>query len=77
MASKKSLSVVTARGQVTIPRELRRRLGIDAGTTLRFQIDRQRLIATKEAAEDPVAQVFGAAGRLKTDRLLSELRGKK
>jgi antitoxin PrlF len=77
MASKKSSSVVTDRGQITIPREMRRRLGIEPGTTLRFQTEGRKLVATKEASDDPVSRVFGVAGKLKTDTIIAQLRGKK
>lgn len=76
MSSKKSTSVVTERGQITIPSELRRRLGIEPGTKLRFQTEGRKLVATKEAATDPVSRIFGVAGKLKTDSIIAQLRGK-
>jgi antitoxin PrlF len=52
-------SVVSDKGQVTIPKPLRDRLGIRAGETLRFREDHGRLVASKELVDDPVDVVYG------------------
>ena len=70
-------SVVTDRGQVTIPGEIRRRLGIAPGTTLRFHTDGGKLIAVKETIGDPISRVYGIAGKGNTDEVMSRLRGSK
>lgn len=68
--------VVSEKGQVTIPKPLRDRLGIRPGQVLDFREERGTLVATKVGAEDPVASVYGA---LELDRpadaLIAELRG--
>jgi AbrB family looped-hinge helix DNA binding protein len=69
--------VVTDRGQVTIPSQIRRVLGIEPGTRLRFDADGGRLIAVKETLENPVTRVFGAAGKVNTDKIMDRLRGGK
>ena len=74
MGSKKSYFTVTGKGQVTIPGAIRKKLGIEAGTRLRFETDGHKLIAVKETIEDPVSAVFGVAGHLKTDRVMARLR---
>ena len=74
MASKKSYFTVTAKGQITIPGPIRKKLGIEPGTRLRFETDGNKLIAVRETVEDPVRAVFGAAGRLQTDKIMSRLR---
>jgi antitoxin PrlF len=74
---KKSYSVVTDRGQVTIPIHLRRVLGIEPGTRLRFDAQGGKLTAVKETLDDPVARVFGAAGKVNTDKIMDRLRGAK
>ncbi|MGH2655902.1 MAG: AbrB/MazE/SpoVT family DNA-binding domain-containing protein [Actinomycetota bacterium] len=70
-------AVVSERGQVTIPKAIRDRLGIRPGTELDFEADRGRLVARKVNAQDPVDAVYGI---LKTDRstdeIIEELRGK-
>jgi antitoxin PrlF len=69
-------SVVSERGQVTIPKVLRDRLGIRPGTELEFEAERGRLVARKMTAEDPVDAVYGIlrdAGP--TDEVIERLRG--
>jgi AbrB family looped-hinge helix DNA binding protein len=69
-------ATVSEKGQVTIPKPLRDRLGIRPGQVLEFREDRGRLVATKEQRDDPLR---GAVGILKgtrpTDELIEELRG--
>jgi AbrB family looped-hinge helix DNA binding protein len=69
---------VAERGQVTIPKALRERLGIVPGTVLDFVEKEGRLIAEKAEAVDAVDQVFGRLGRGRnTDDILQEIRGAK
>ncbi len=68
-------AIVAERGQVTIPKVLRDKLGIRPGSTLEFSARNGSLVATK-AETDPVSQVFGCLGRkIDTDRFIRELRG--
>jgi len=70
-------ATVAERGQVTIPKTLREKLGIRPGTRLDFSDDRGRLVAVKVGDEDPVGRVFGCLGRgLDTDALMRFLRGR-
>jgi len=67
---------VAERGQVTIPKALRERLGIVPGTVLDFVEEQGRLIAKKAEAVDAVDQVFGRLGRGRnTDDIIKEIRG--
>jgi AbrB family looped-hinge helix DNA binding protein len=67
---------VAERGQVTIPKALRERLGIVPGTVLDFVEEEGRLIAKKAEAVDAVDQVFGRLGRGRnTDDIIKEIRG--
>jgi antitoxin PrlF len=67
---------VAERGQVTIPKALRERLGIVPGTVLDFIEEQGRLIAQKTEAVDAVDQVFGRLGRGRnTDDIIQEIRG--
>ena len=70
-------SRVSERGQITIPKRLRERLGITAGQVLEFEADRGRLIATKVASRDPVDAVYGVlgSGGRSTDDFIDEIRG--
>lgn len=69
-------ATVSEKGQVTIPKALRDRLGIRPGQVLEFSDDRGRLIAVKAADRDPIDAVYGI---LKLDRpvdeLIDEMRG--
>ena len=69
-------SRVGERGQVTIPKRLRARLGIRPGSVLEFQESKGKLIAIKSGAYDPVGAVTGCLGSgMDTDKLIDELRG--
>lgn len=69
---------VAERGQVTIPKALRERLGIIPGTVLDFVEEQGRLIARKTEAADTVDQVFGTLGHGRnTDEIVQEIRGVK
>ena len=69
-------AVVLERGQVTIPKNIRDRLGIGPKTVLDFQTEGGRLVAVKVTVTDPVAAAMGCL-RLDqpTDELIAELRG--
>jgi len=62
--------VVSEKGQVTIPKAIRDRLGLRPGTVLEFRDDRGRLIGTKAAQDDPLEAVVGI---LKLDRTTDEV----
>lgn len=70
-------AVVSEKGQVTIPKPLRERLGIRAGQVLEFREDHGTLIASKSGHDDPVARVTGILKRLPrgVDAFVDELRG--
>jgi AbrB family looped-hinge helix DNA binding protein len=69
-------STVSERGQITIPKTLRDKLGIAPGQVLDFSIEGSRLVAAKAAHRDPVDAVYGileAPGS--TDDFLAAIRG--
>jgi AbrB family looped-hinge helix DNA binding protein len=67
---------VSEKGQVTIPKRLRERLGIRPGETLEFNEEDGRLVATKLTVRDAPDDVYGILGRgLGTDAELRRLRG--
>jgi AbrB family looped-hinge helix DNA binding protein len=69
-------SAVSQKGQVTIPKRLRDRLGIRPGELLDFEEEHGRLVATKLARRDAVDELFGVLrGRGRTDALVRRLRG--
>lgn len=67
-------AVVAERGQVTIPKVLRERLGIMPGTVLDFEVESGRLVAKKKAL-DPVSSVIGCLPAGNTDDVIKQLRG--
>jgi antitoxin PrlF len=69
---------VTQKGQVTIPLEVRRALGIHAGSEVQFQIEETgaRLVVDQERAAREIARMKGAGGgELSTDEILALTRG--
>jgi antitoxin PrlF len=68
--------IVSEKGQVTIPKRLRERLGIRAGEQLDFEEEHGRLVATKVATLDPVGAVYGTLTLpASVDELMEEMRG--
>ena len=68
---------VGERGQVTIPKQVRERLGIEAGTVLEFEAQGGRLIAVKAATDDPVDAAYGVLDLGQTtDEFVADIRGR-
>jgi len=69
-------TIVSEKGQVTIPKALRDRLGIRPGEVLDFEEHAGQLVATKVAVSDPVDAVYGILeGGRDSDAIVDELRG--
>ena len=70
-------TTVSERGQVTIPKELRRRMGINPGQVLEFREEAGHLVAYKVFEQDPVSRVYGILGNdgRSTDDIIEEMRG--
>jgi len=70
-------AVVAERGQVTIPKALRDRLGIVPGTVLDFTEENGRLVATKRVDDHPAFRLLGKRSRgRRTAQVMASLRGK-
>ena len=70
-------SVVSEKGQVTIPKRLRERLGIRPGQVLDFREESGRLVASKDVQQDPLDSVYGILNLGQpTDATVEALRGK-
>ncbi len=68
---------VAERGQVTIPKALRDRLGIAPGTVLDFEAENGRLVAVKAEPADKLDAIYGRFGRGRnSDAVVAGLRGK-
>ena len=61
---KEIVSTVTSKGQVTLPVEIRRQLGLSQGDKLSFVIDDDGTIELKSPKYSDVASLAGAAGTL-------------
>ena len=53
------LSTVSEKGQITVPKRLRERLGIRAGDRLELSEEEGQLVARKTVADDPVTAAYG------------------
>lgn len=69
-------STISEKGQVTVPKPLRERLGIRPGDQLEFSEEHGRLIAQKVSERNPVEAVYGILELDQgTDEMLRGLRG--
>ncbi len=69
---------VTQKGQVTIPLEIRRALGIEPGSDVDFLLDTDgaRLVVDRERAKSEIARMRGAGDpELTTEEILALSRG--
>jgi antitoxin PrlF len=70
---------VTSKGQVTIPKDIRERLGLRTGDEIEFVDDRQGFRVQKRVAESPFRKYRGhlkhLAGR-DPDELVEQMRGR-
>ncbi len=70
---------VTSKGQITIPKEIRDRLGLRPGDEVEFVEDAEGMRIQKEVAESPFGQYRGYFKELREcdpDELLEEMRGR-
>ena len=69
-------AVISEKGQVTIPKKLRDKLGLTAGTAIEFQDRKGTLIGKKiVSGDDPFVAVTGIVGPVDADKYLEEVRG--
>jgi antitoxin PrlF len=71
-----STSRVSEKGQVTIPKPMRERLGIRPGEVVEFREEPGRLVIEKALTRDALDELYGVLdlGRT-TDEFVRELRG--
>lgn len=65
---------VTQKGQVTIPLQVRRALGIRAGSDVQFELDEHgaRLLVDRDRAAAEIARMRGAGeGEMSTEQILA------
>jgi AbrB family looped-hinge helix DNA binding protein len=77
MKSTISKSTVSSKGQITVPVEVRNRLGLRPGMVVRFEIRENGVLMRKGSpGRHPVDRVFGTLRlRRPVDVLLDEMRG--
>ena len=69
---------VTTKGQVTIPKEIRDRLGIEAGDEIEFEKSDDGYVLRKSTDENPFEKWRGVADTDKTvEERMKELRGER
>jgi antitoxin PrlF len=69
-------STISEKGQVTVPKPLRDRLGIKPGDRLDFIEEEGHIVVSKAPASDPVAMAYGILSlSTSTDDTLRALRG--
>ncbi len=69
-------TTVSEKGQITIPKRLRDRLGLRPGTVLEFEEANGRLVGRKLIAADHLDELVGILGLPEgTDAFLREIRG--
>lgn len=69
-------TTVSEKGQITIPKALRDRLGIRPGQVLEVREDRGQLIMTKRIPQDALDELYGSLDLgCSTDEFIDELRG--
>ena len=77
----KKQAKITSKGQITVPREIRRRLGVRAGDKLEFEDNGDGVRVTAVRKESPFAKYMGIGnpgigkGRKAIQKWLRELRG--
>ena len=70
-------STMSSKGQLTVPMELREKLGLTAGTVVQFELRDGAVLLRKGASNDhPVDRLFGRLnlGR-PVDEILDQMRG--
>jgi AbrB family looped-hinge helix DNA binding protein len=67
---------MTEKGQITVPKAVRERLGLRPGDQLDVDEENGRLVARKLSPVDPVTSIYGTLKlNRSTDELMRELRG--
>jgi AbrB family looped-hinge helix DNA binding protein len=69
-------TTVGERGQITIPKAIRDRLGLTSGMVLEIREENGTILAEKVSLEDPISKAWGCLKLDKsTDEILADLRG--
>ena len=74
-----STAKITSKGQITLPKEVRKRLGVGPGDEVEFAEENGRYVLTKKVRKSPFGEYRGFLSGLKgwdPDQVIQELRGK-
>jgi AbrB family looped-hinge helix DNA binding protein len=71
---KEIVSTITSKGQITVPAEVRRRLGLTAGDKMAFVMEDDGTVRVRPLAYPTIASLRGAAGRLARPLSWNEMR---
>ncbi len=66
-------TVLSKKGQVVIPKQVRDRLGLTPGTILKVKVEGKKVIL--EPLQEPPGEIFVHAGPKVTEPLLNEAKG--
>lgn len=70
-------SRLSEKGQVTIPKAVRTKLGLRPGSVIEFEADRGRLIGRKSSSRDVVDEIYGSMAMDETvDEYIERTRGR-
>jgi antitoxin PrlF len=70
-------TTVSEKGQITIPKALRAKLGLTPGSVIEFQAERGRLVGRKADARDVVDTVYGTLPMDEpVDQYIERIRGR-
>lgn len=61
-------STLTSKGQITIPKEVRERLGVQEGDRIVFQFDKQGRVVLQPESRDPLGNLLGLLRHRAKDR---------
>lgn len=73
MNTKHTIAKVTSKGQVTIPVDVRRHLGIEAGDRVSFIVDEDGSVQLDVLAYPTIGSIVGIAGKLDEDLSWDEI----
>ena len=65
-------STLTSKGQITIPRDVRDRLGLKEGDRVVFQFDEQGHLLLRQEARSPLGRLPGLLKHLAKDRPVTD-----
>jgi len=69
-------TVVSEKGQITIPKPLRVQLGLRTGQVLEVREERGRLVMSKQKNRDAIDELYGILKLDRpTDEIIDEMRG--